>query len=303
MDDRRSTEQASPRFKDLDRWPSREILEALVGAQFSAVAAVWAVLASIERAAEASVARLRQGGRLAYGGAGTSGRLAVLDGVELIPTFGFPEERLFLFLAGGAEAMWRPVEGAEDDQEAAARLAQSLRHQDVLIAVAASGKTPFTLELVRQARIQGALTVALANNPGTPLLEAAEHPLLLDTGPEVIAGSTRLAAGTAQKVALNLLSTLIMVRLGLTYGNLMVHVRPTNQKLHQRAVEIIAEVSGTGRLQAQQALREAGGEVPLGILLALGVDAERARALLNERSLRQALEEIWSKTPLRPEDT
>ena len=286
-----STEAKSPRYRGLDTWPPREVLEALLERQFVALAAVKESLAEIERAALLAAERLAAGGRLAYAGAGTSGRLAVLDAVELPPTFGFPEDRLLLLLAGGERALTRAVEEAEDDEAAGRAAGSGLGREDVLVAVAASGRTPYTLAAARAARAAGALTVGVANNPGAPLLEAVEVPVLLDTGPEVIAGSTRLAAGTAQKAALNLFSTLTMVRLGRVYDNLMVGLRPTNAKLRRRAAEIIAEIAGVGTEEAARALELAGYDPPLAVLLASGLGLEEARRKLEEAggSLRKAL--------------
>ncbi len=286
------TEAKSPRYKGLDAWPPREILEALLERQFLALAAVKEVLPAIEKAAIAASRRLDGGGRLAYAGAGTSGRLAVLDAVELPPTFGWPEERLLLFLAGGEAAMTRAVEAAEDDRAAGEEAAKKLGEEDVLIAVSASGRTPYTVALARAARERGALTLGIANNAESPLLEAVDHPLFLDTGPEVIAGSTRLAAGTAQKATLNLFSTLVMTRLGRVYDNLMVGMRPTNEKLEQRAIKIVAEAAGVPLKAAQKALKAAENDIPLAILIARGHDKKSALQRLRDAhgQLRGALE-------------
>jgi N-acetylmuramic acid 6-phosphate etherase len=286
-----STESSSPRYKDLDTWEAGEILEALLDRQLSAVAAVRAAKASIEAAALAAAERLKGGGRLAYAGAGTSGRLAVQDGTELTPTYGWPKGRLVYLLAGGEEALLRSVEGAEDDAEAGREAASGLSAEDVLVGVAASGRTPYTVAAVQEAGSRGALTVGIANNPDTPLLRAAQHPVFLDTGSEVIAGSTRMSAGTAQKVTLNLFSTLTMIRLGRVYDNHMVEVELTNHKLWNRGVEILRELTGSERGQAEAALKEAGGRVSLAVLLLKGMGLEEARGLLVETgSLRAALE-------------
>ena len=285
------TEVQTPRFLGLDAWPPREILEALLERQFSALAAVRAALPAIEAAALAARDRLREGGRLAYAGAGTSGRLALLDAVELYPTFGWPKERTLVFLAGGERAAFEAVEEAEDDEAAGRAAGSRLGAQDVLVGVSASGRTPFVLGAVEAARERGALTLGVANNPGSPLLQAAEHPVLLDTGPEVIAGSTRLAAGTAQKVALNLFSTLVMTLLGGVYDNLMVGVVPTNEKLRRRAAEIVARIAGVDEEAAERALRRADYEVKTAVLVARGLSPEEARARLLEAGgrLREAL--------------
>src|SRR5436190_7169288 len=227
------TEHPSPRFTDIDLWEPSDVLEAMIGGQFAAVAAVRTAFPEIERAGRGIEDRLRGSGRLVYAGAGTSGRLAVQDGAELMPTFSWPRERLLLLLAGGDEAMTQAVEGAEDDIGRAAELIgqHGIGAADVLIAVAASGTTPFTLTCLREARRRGALTVGIANNPDTPLLAEADRPILLATGPEPIAGSTRMNAGTAQRITLNLLSTLVMIRLGRIYRGMMVEVQASNAKL------------------------------------------------------------------------
>lgn len=290
------TESASPRYKNLDTWEPGEILEALLERQLVAVAAVRAVRREIEAAALAAARRLGRGGRLAYAGAGTSGRLAVQDGTELPPTYGWPRSRLIYLLAGGEKALLSSVEGAEDDATAGREAASALDANDVLVGVAASGRTPYTLAAIEEARSRGALTIGIANNPNTPLLEAAEHAILLDTGPEVVAGSTRMAAGTAQKVALNLFSTLVMIRLGRVYGNRMVEVELTNKKLWRRGVAMLRELTGAARAEAERALGEAQGRVSLAVLLLRGMSLEEARRRLGEAgSLRGALEGLEGK--------
>ncbi len=283
------TEDVAKRYRDLDLWPPREVLEALYEGQLRALSALKAALPALEGAALAAAERLRAGGYLVYAGAGTSGRLAVLDGVELWPTFGFPRVRFLL--AGGEEAFLKAVEGAEDDLQGGLAQGRALAPRDVLVAVAASGTTPFTLGALRGAKEAGALTVALANVPGTPLLEEAHHPVLLDTGPEVVAGSTRLGAGTAQKAALNLLSTMVMVLLGRVYGNRMARMRVGNAKLIRRGAALVEEVAGVGEEEALRLLR-AHPDPALAALVALGLSPERAEALLEEKGVRGALEEV-----------
>lgn len=290
-----STEDVAVRFQHLDTWPDGEVLEALLERNFSALAAVRPALSAIERAAKGASQRLGRGlGRLYYAGAGTSGRLAVLDAVELPPTFGWPKERLGYLLAGGERALVDPAEAAEDAPEEAERQVRALDlgPEDVLVGVAASGRTPFTVAALRTARSLGAFTVGVANNPGTPLLEVAEVGVLLATGPEVVAGSTRLAAGTAQKVALNLFSTLLMVRLGRVYSNLMVGVQPTNRKLARRAQGIVAQIAGVDAARARELLERAGGDVRLAVLLTREPDLDAARARLEAArgNLREALQ-------------
>ena len=287
------TERPSARYCDIDTWEPGDILEAMIEGQFVAVAAVRAARPALETAAIAMEGRLRRQGRLVYAGAGTSGRLAVQDGAELMPTFSWPHERLVLLMAGGQDALLRSVEGAEDETEHAVRLVR--RHgvtaKDVLIAVAASGTTPFTLACLREAKQRGALTVGIANNPGTPILSEADHAILLDTGAEPIAGSTRLKAGTAQKITLNLLSTVLMILLGRVYDGLMVDVQATNEKLVRRSLDMLVRLTGRTHEEARDALRIARGSVKLAVMLLNGCSLERGTELLDRSGgrLRKAL--------------
>jgi len=277
------TERHSPRYSAIEAWSPGDILEAMIEGQFTAVAAVRAARPALEEAALAIEPRLRDGGRLAYAGAGTSGRLAVQDGAELMPTFSWPQERLLLLIAGGREALVQSVEGAEDESEEAIRLVRryEMETRDVLIAVAASGTTPFTLACLREAKGRGALTVAIANNRDTPLLAEAGHPIWLDTGPEPIAGSTRMKAGTAQRIALNLLSSLVMIRLGRVYRGLMVDLKAVNKKLLRRSEKILLELSGRSREEVHDALHRAGGNVKTALLLLEGCDLGEAARMLD----------------------
>ncbi len=277
------TERPSPRYADIDLWEPPDILDAMIEGQLAAVAAVRAARPALLQAALAMEARLRAGGRLVYAGAGTSGRLAVQDGAELMPTFSWPPERLLLLIAGGEEAMTRAVEGAEDQTAQAAALVQrhGIAPHDVLIAVAASGTTPFTLACLREAKQAGALTIGIANNPGTPLLAEAECPVCLETGPEPIAGSTRMNAGTAQRIALNLLSSLVMIRLGRVYAGLMVEVQASNVKLGRRQEKMVMRLTGKSEGEARDALERAGGSVKLAVLVLKGCGLEEAKAALD----------------------
>ena len=276
------TERTSPRFSGIDAWEPRDALDAMIEAQFAAVAAVRAARGAIEQATRALESRLRERGRLVYAGAGTSGRLAVQDGAELMPTFNWPPERLVMLIAGGREALVQAVEGAEDEAAKAAELIA--RHRvgdgDALIAVAASGTTPFTLACLREAGRRGALTIGIANNLGTPLLDEAGHAIFLDTGPEPIAGSTRMKAGTAQRITLNLISSLLMIRLGRVYKGLMVDVQASNIKLARRREAIVSRLTGRGEQEVRHALTRAGGNIKLAVLLADGCDLNAAKALL-----------------------
>jgi N-acetylmuramic acid 6-phosphate etherase len=287
------TEIVSPRYAGIDAWEPSEILEALVEGQLAAVAAVRAARRSIEQAALAMETRLRAGGRIVYAGAGTSGRLAAQDGAELTPTFSWPAERVLLLLAGGEEAILQAVEGAEDRSEDGAAI---IRHHgvgaaDTLIALAASGTTPFTLGCLREAKAAGALAIGIANNAETPLLTEADYGIWLDTGPESIAGSTRMKAGTAQKVTLNLLSSLVMIRLGRVYGGLMVDVQASNEKLVRRSENMLVHLSGRSHEDAREALAAADGSVKRAALLLQGCSSPEAEALLDraDGQLRTAL--------------
>ena len=288
------TERPSPRYSGIDVWEPADVLDAMIEGQFAAVAAVRAARPELERAALAMEARLHHGGRLVYAGAGTSGRLAVQDGAELMPTFSWPEERLLLLMAGGKDALLQSVEGAEDEVEHAARLVRQhgIGPEDVLIGVAASGTTPFTLSCLREAKGRGALTIGIANNPGTPILAEADHPIWLDTGPEPIAGSTRMKAGTAQRIALNLLSSLLMILLGRVYDGLMVDVQAVNQKLKRRSEDMLLQISGRTRDEVREALAQAQGSVKLAVMLLHGCESDEAAALLDRAGgqLRAALE-------------
>jgi N-acetylmuramic acid 6-phosphate etherase len=289
-----TTERASPRYAGIDVWEPADILESLIEGQFAAVAAVRAALPEIEAAAIAMQERLRERGRLVYAGAGTSGRMGVQDGAELIPTFSWPDDRLLLLIAGGKDALLQSVEAAEDEVEQAVALVT--RHEinaaDVLIAVAASGTTPFTMTCLREARKRGALTVGIANNRDTPILHESHHAILLNTGSEPIAGSTRMKAGTAQKIALNLLSSLLMILLGRVYQGLMVDVRALNEKLVRRSEDMLMQLTGRSRDEARAALDRANGSVKVAVLLLHGCDPDRAADLLDRAAgqLGKALE-------------
>lgn len=262
-------------------------------AQLAAVAAIKPALPAIEAAAVAGVLRLSAGGRLIYAGAGTSGRIGVQDGAELPPTFNWPHDRLVLLMAGGEAAFTRAVENAEDDLAAgeAAIAANAVCADDIVIGIAASGSTPYTLGCLRAANAAGALTIAVANSADGTILREALHPILVETGAEVIAGSTRMKAGTAQKVVLNLLSSLIMVRLGHVHDGLMVDMKATNEKLRRRAERMLRQITGVSLDAARQALALSDGRVKTAVLVARGVAPTEAEALLARHggSLRAAM--------------
>jgi N-acetylmuramic acid 6-phosphate etherase len=290
------TERLSPRYSGIDIWNSADILDAMIEGQFAAVAAVRAARPQIERAAHAMEARLKDEGRLIYAGAGTSGRLAVQDGAELMPTFSWPPERLVLLIAGGQEALIQAVEGAEDEVKHAQELIKKhkLEESDVLIAVAASGTTPFTVACLRGAKRKGALTIGIANNSGTPILAEADHAILLETGSEPIAGSTRMKAGTAQKITLGLLSSLLMIRLGRVYDGMMVDVQATNRKLAQRSETMLMHLTGRKEKEVRAALAETGGNIKLAVLLLKGCSISEAKSVLkrSKDNLRDAIARV-----------
>lgn len=279
-----TTETLDPRYIDVERWPTADAVEAMLEGQMAAIAALQSQTATIAAAADAAAERLDHGGRLVLVGAGTSGRLAVLDGTELHPTFGWPMERLVFLMAGGVAALMQAREGAEDDADAArnAIAVYGIGVHDVVIGVAASGRTPFTVAAVTAARQAGALTIAIANNPDTPLTDAAEHVVVAATGSEIVAGSTRMKAGTAQKAALNLLSTAIMIRLGLVYRGRMVAMRVSNAKLLRRARNMVQDLAGVDADAAAGALTAGANDLRRAVLIAHGVSPEAAAALLTE---------------------
>lgn len=276
------TETTDPRYREIDRWPTETAVEAMLEAQLAAIAALKSQTGAMAAAVEAAAERLRRGGRIAYAGAGTSGRIGVQDGVELTPTFNWPFERLVFLIAGGPAALTRTQEGAEDSREAAeASVAEEgIGPDDVLVGIAASGRTPYVIAALEAARAAGALTIGVSNNPDTPVLAAAEHAILADTGSEVVAGSTRMKAGTAQKVALNLISTGIMLRLGLVHHGLMVNMQVSNAKLRQRAIRMIGTLAGVAPGAAEAALDAGGRDIKTAILVARGLGPDEAKARL-----------------------
>ena len=292
-----STEQPSTQHPRLDEYPTVELVRALTEDQQQAAQAVARAEAQLVRAVDLAYQRLHSGlGRLVYVGAGTSGRLGVLDGVELLPTFSWPPERLVTLIAGGESAMFRAAEGAEDDEALAETDLQAaqLTPNDVLIALAASGTTPYALACVRLARRAGALTIGVTNNSGSPLALSVDAPIELNTGPEVISGSTRLKAGSAQKIALNTFSSSLMVRLGKIYGNLMVDLMATNAKLRRRAVRLTQHASGASEAEALAALAQADMQVKTAVVMLrgqLGVKEARTRLAATGGHTRAALNE------------
>ena len=289
------TEAERPELMQIDVASTAELV-ALMNAEDATVPdAVAAAAPAIAAAIDAIAERMVRGGRLIYAGAGTAGRVGVLDAVECPPTFNTDPEQVVGLIAGGDRAVRGASEGAEDDVESSpAQLEQlGLGPDDVVVGISASGRTPYVLAAVAFARSRGALTVGLACNPHAQLSDAVDHPIEVVVGPEFISGSTRLKAGTAQKLVLNMISTISIVRLGKTFGNLMVDLQTTNEKLRSRAVRIIGYAAGADYSAASAALASAGGDTRVAIVaLRLGVDTGRARLLLDEHggNIRRTLE-------------
>ena len=288
------TEARNPRSEDLDAMATLDLVTVMSDEDRYAAERVRAALPAVAAAVDAIAPRMHKGGRLIYVGAGTSGRLGVLDAAECPPTFSADPQQVLGLIAGGDRAFLKAVEGAEDDAElgAADLAAIDLQAHDVVVGIAASGRTPYVLGALRHARAVGALTVGLTMNPGSAVGAAAELPIEVDTGPEVLTGSTRLKAGTATKMVLNMLSTGAFVRLNKVYGHLMVDLQATNQKLRARSVRIVADACGCSPDEAAALLEATDGEVKAAIVHKLkGVAPHVARTLLftHDGSVRLAL--------------
>ncbi|MEV6772284.1 N-acetylmuramic acid 6-phosphate etherase [Nocardia sp. NPDC051030] len=289
-----ATEAFNPELADIDTLPTAEIARLMNAEDARVPAAIGEHIPEIARAIEEIAERMARGGRLIYAGAGTAGRLGVLDASEAPPTFNTAPGQVTGLIAGGAAAMTQAVEGAEDDSDAAAMDldALGLTAEDTVIGISASGRTPYAVGAVEHARARGAFTVGLSGNSGSALGAAADLAIEVVTGPELVSGSTRLKAGTAQKLVLNMISTITMIRLGKTYGNLMVDVRSSNRKLEARSRRLVAHATGAGADAVEAALTAADGEVKNAILILLGeVDGPTAARLLTETDghLREAL--------------
>lgn len=289
-----TTEGMDPRYRDLDLMSTAEMVQAMNEAEAQVPRAVAAAAAQISAAVDAVSERLAVGGRLLYVGAGTPGRLGVLDASECPPTFSTDPAMVQGIIAGGTAALTAAIEGAEDDEDAGSQdlIAAGVSNLDAVVGVSASGRTPYVLGALRAATEAGAVTVGLSSNRGAKLSQASQYPIEVVVGPEVISGSTRLKAGSAQKQVLNMLSTLSMVKLGKTYGNLMVDVSATNHKLQIRAQNLVMHIAGVDVERARAALAQADHEVKTAIVcLTQDLDAPRARALLAKSNgfLRTAL--------------
>ena len=277
----RVTERPNPASLSLDTKSTIEVLRIISGQDLKVAPAVASVIPAVTRAVDLIVEAINRGGRLVYLGAGTSGRLGVLDAVECLPTF--DTSSVLGVLAGGPSAMFASVEGSEDDQRQAARDLRAIQfdHRDVLVGISASGRTPYTLAGMRYARKLGAKVVALCSNAGSAMEREAHVAIVPQTGPEVVAGSTRMKAGTAQKLVLNMLSTAAMVRLGRVLSNLMINVQLTNEKLRRRAQAILVKETGVSAAMAARALRQSDGNLPVSLLMLWkGISAREAARLL-----------------------
>ena len=291
------TEQSAEQWSGMDQWSALQLSDELLSSHLQAINCVSSIKGDLAEVGEVITDWLGTGrGRLIYCGAGSAGAQACMDGLELPSTFGWPQSRLVVLLAGGVESFYDQGGLSEDDTELAKRdfTALDICEEDVVIAVSASGNTPYTLAGVQLARAKGALTVALVNNNNCQMLEQAKLSLVLPTGAEAIAGSTRMAAATAQKIALNALSTLVMTRLGFVYDNFMVQMRVSNQKLQARAVQMICKISDCEEPLAKGYLAEAEQDIPVAVLLAKGHSLSAAQEKLRQcgGKLRDALKAI-----------
>jgi N-acetylmuramic acid 6-phosphate etherase len=281
----RATEQRNPRTRGLDTKSTLEILRAIHREDATVAQAVGRAVPAIARAVDAIVLALQRGGRVFYVGAGTSGRLAALDAAEIPPTFGTPAHMVQAVIAGGHRALTHAVEGAEDKRAQGARdlAALGLNRNDVVVGITASGSTPYVLGALELARRRGVTTVGVAANPRTPIARVAAISIVTETGPEAITGSTRMKAGSAQKLVINMLSTAAMVRLGRVYDNWMIGVALTNQKLHARGLRILAEASGSTVAEATRALRQSAHNMGIAlIMLKTGATAREAQRRLRD---------------------
>lgn len=290
-----TTETVNEATKNIDQMDSLGIVTLINEEDKKVAQAVEKELPNIARAVDAIAERFEAGGRIIYCGAGTSGRMGTLDSVELLPTYGVSSDRVFSLLAGGESAMYVAVEGAEDSRELAVEDLKKAQvtAQDCVIGIAASGRTPYTLAALEYANEVGALSVSITCNQDSQMAAAAAISIAPVVGPEVISGSTRMKAGTAQKMVINMMSTAVMVRLGKVYQNYMVHVQPTNEKLVVRSCRMISQIAGTDMETAEKTLREARMKVPVAlVMLQAGCSLEKAGKALEEAGgrVRRAVE-------------
>jgi N-acetylmuramic acid 6-phosphate etherase len=294
-----STERRNPRSVDIDLFPTERILRIINGEDASVASAVSAAIPQIAKAVDMAVGTIRGGGRILYVGAGSSARIAALDAAECPPTFSTPPEWVEAIVAGGAKALGRALEGAEDDDSRAALdlKAKKICSKDLVIGIAASGKTPYTFAALEYARSKNARTIAVVSLPDTPMSKAADLTIETLVGPEIVTGSTRMKAGTAQKMVLNMISTTTMIRLGLTYSNWMINVTMTNTKLRARGIHMLQEILGVTSEEAEQLTERSGGRLKVAVIMgALGCsrsDAEE-RLAAGDGNLRKILGHLGS---------
>jgi len=291
------TESRNPASRGLDNKPVEEILHIINAEDKKVPEAVGQAIDQIALAVEAFIASYRRGGRIFYVGAGTSGRLAIIDAVECPPTFGVPPERIQGILAGGMNAFFKAEESYEDDRDGGRRLVEErkMSEKDLIVGISASGETPFVLGVIEAAKQRNIKTVGITNNPQSTLARLVEIPIVVVVGPEVIAGSTRLKAGTAQKMVLNMISTTAMIKLGKVYDNLMIDVQANNRKLRRRAETILRELTGADLDRIRTVLAEAGYEVkPALLMLKADIPYREAKRLLEKHRgfVREALREL-----------
>lgn len=282
---RPTTEDTLPRYADTHIWSTDRLVDGILEAQADAIVTVGKAASSITQAVDKTVERLNAGGRMIYVGAGTSGRIAAQDATELLPTYNWPLERAVVLMAGGTKALYAAVERAEDDVEAAERDLNALNpgETDIIIGIAASGNTPYTCRCLEIGNARGSLTIGVFNNHACKMSKLSSHPILLETGPEFVTGSTRMKAGTAQKAALNTFSTSVMIRLGRVYRGQMIDMPATNDKLTERCVRIVDRVCGCGPDSAKSALQSTDWNVKLAIvMIEKKVNAAQAQSLLND---------------------
>jgi N-acetylmuramic acid 6-phosphate etherase len=294
-----STERRNPRSVDIDLFPTERILKIINGEDALVATAVGAAVPDIAKAVDFAVDAIRAEGRIIYIGAGTSGRIAALDAAECPPTFSTPPEWVQAVIAGGAKALVQAVEGAEDDpiKAAADMKAKKVSERDLLIGIAASGKTPYTQGALEYGKIKGAKTVAIVAAPNSPMSKVADVTIETAVGPEIITGSTRMKAGTAQKLVLNMISTVTMIRLGMTYSNWMINVSMTNTKLHERGVNILREILGVTPVEAKKLSDASGGVLKVAVVMgALRCSRKEAEKRLEdgEGNLRRVLGHLGS---------
>jgi N-acetylmuramic acid 6-phosphate etherase len=278
-----STEGRNPRSVDIDLFPTERILKIINAEDAQVAAAVGAAIPEIAQAVEFTVSAIKAGGRVVYVGAGTSGRIGVLDAAECPPTFSTPPAWIQAVIAGGAKAYAQALEGSEDDRvKAAADLkARKVSKNDVVVGIAASGATPYTHAALLYARNAGARTIALVSVPNSPMSKDADVTICAQVGPEIITGSTRMKAGTAHKMVLNMISTATMIRLGMTYSNWMINVSMTNQKLRERGMHILEEILGVKPETASRLVEASGGKLKIAVIMgALGCDRKEAEKRL-----------------------